>query len=433
MSASQIKFGEKHDVSYPGRSEPIEFEKSITNIKPFNNSSEGYLDTVEEKISVHSANNDKIANRDETERLKDSFVLDWIESQDQLSSFGIRGSTNSVGSSNKVCISRQSSLLELRQPSLISKPRLSSPKIMQASQPNPSLGSSQHTAGRESIALDIKDDVINPQYPITSSDYSDDFNLAGQLTDGPPEVKRRLSGDYNQLDEPIMVTLMRDLSGIYNKMKIITLPLSSYDIYKVVLRGWDLWGPLLLCTFLAFNLHHSENKDSHAGPHFADVFVLVWFGSCVISLNYRLLSISGANNQVQQSQLSSAYDNPKKSSQAPTTSLVSDQQQTQHISTARHEAPFQTLLSPPSIFQLMCVFGYCLVAPCFGLIVLKLFSLTRLFFERVIIGLIFGFAWPTFCSIRILVRYQHPEKRALAIYPIGLFYFILSCMIILNH
>lgn len=311
---------------------------------------------------------------------------------------------------------------------------------MQASQDSTGQGSGRGLIDQEFITLDMKDDAINQQYPSTSNDYSDDPNLAGQLTDGAPEIKQRLSSDYNQLDEPIIVTLMRDLSGIYNKMKIIALPLSSYDVYKVVLRGWDLWGPLLLCTFLAFNLHHSEYKDNHAGPHFADVFVLVWFGSCIVSLNYKLLSISGANNQVrhlsksgQHSQQSSPiYGNPKNivhtTATEATIATNSDQQQPQHL-----EAPFKTLLSPPSMFQLMCVFGYCLVAPCFGLLILKLFSLTRLFFERIIIGLLFGFAWPTFCSVRILVRYQHPEKRALAIYPIGLFYFVLSCMMILNH
>lgn len=261
-------------------------------------------------------------------------------------------------------------------------------------------------------------------------------DLDGQLTDGTPELHRRISQDYNHLDEPILDTLMRDVSGIYNKMKIIALPLSSYDIYKVVLRGWDLWGPLVLCTFLAFNLHHSESSDNQVGLNFADVFVLVWFGSCIISLNYRLLSLSSMHNQRVAMHMTS-----------DTGDQISGQEATQQYNettsdqgsidmnqiSPQLEKPFQTLLSPPSIFQLMCVFGYCLVSPCFGLILLKIFSFSSLFFERVIVGLLFGFAWPTFCSVRILIRYQHPEKSALAIYPIGLFYLVLSCMIILNH
>lgn len=263
-------------------------------------------------------------------------------------------------------------------------------------------------------------------------------DLDGQLSSGPAEFKRRMSDDYNQLDEPIMDTLMRDLVGIYNKTKIIALPLSSYDIYKVVLRGWDLWGPLLLCTFLAFNLHHSSDNDKHSGPHFADVFVLVWFGSCIVSLNYRLLSLSSQNNYSVSNQImrlgssNSLVEQQNDSTRAKEIPATTDVDHSRIIISSQ-ETPYQTLMSPPSIFQLMCVFGYCLVAPCFGLILLKIFSFNRLFFERALVGLIFGFAWPTFCSVRILIRYQHPNKRALAIYPIGLFYFVLSCMIILNH
>lgn len=251
------------------------------------------------------------------------------------------------------------------------------------------------------------------------------------MVDGPAEIKQRLSEDYNQLDEPIMDTLKRDLMGIYQKMKIIALPLSSYDIYKVVLRGWDLWGPLLLCTFLAFNLHHSQTQsDNHPGPQFAQVFVLVWFGSCVVSLNYRFLSVSSMNDQMVSKQI--LYTTSQQDSSSFTEQNISNSTENQK-NISQSEVPLQILISPPSILQLMCVFGYCLVAPCFGLILLKIFSFNKLIFERIIMGLLFGFAWPTFCSIRILIRYQHPNKRALAIYPIGLFYFVLSCMIILSH
>lgn len=304
----------------------------------------------------------------------------------------------------------------------------------------------RHLLDTESTTLNMDSGMLD----LSPDDYFKDSNLVGQLADSSPEVKQSLSEDYNQLDEPILDTLKRDFYGIYNKMKIIALPLSSYEIYKVVLRGWDLWGPLLLCTFLAFNLHHSEYKDNHTGPHFADVFVLVWFGSCIVSLNYRLLSISSVNNQVTSPQqigrqqfsvevtkstLKQPMNNLEESSMAggDNKTLTKEKSIDSSQMVTHNEATFQTLMSPPSIFQLMCVFGYCLVAPCLGLVVLKIFSFSSLFFERIIIGLLFGFAWPTFCSVRILIRYQHPEKRALAIYPIGLFYFVLSCIIIVNH
>lgn len=291
---------------------------------------------------------------------------------------------------------------------------------------------------QESTTLDLSGAELLSQ---TNNDYYVNQNLDGQLADGTPEVRKSLSDDYNQLDEPILDTLLRDLTGIYKKIKIIALPLSSYDIYKVVLRGWDLWGPLILCTFLAFNLHTSDLNEYRKGPQFADIFVLVWFGSCIVSLNYRLLSISSLEDQQNSmahlksssSMLQESTPGQNLSNKGDTTSDEKEDRINSAFQMSQYEAPFQSLISPPSIFQLMCVFGYCLVAPCFGLVLMKLFSFSSLFFERIIVGLLFGFAWPTFCSIRILIRYQHPDKRALAIYPIGLFYFVLSCMIILKH
>lgn len=278
-------------------------------------------------------------------------------------------------------------------------------------------------------------------------EWFDDRDLDGHMADPSLEVKRTHEDDSNRLDEPIIQTLVRDLHGIYSKMKIIALPLSSYDIYKVVLRGWDLWGPLLLCTFLAFNLHDPNSKDSHSKPHFADVFVLVWFGSCLVSLNYRLLTISSMNSSAKVSSSTMLSERGDISINTSSLSLDSGETGVKHINQAHSDAknhiarilmppldsPFKTLLSPPSIFQLMCVFGYCLVAPCLGVILLKIFSFNQLIFERVVVGLLLGFAWPTVCANRILIRYQHPEKRMLAAYPIALFYFVLSCMIILNH
>lgn len=279
------------------------------------------------------------------------------------------------------------------------------------------------------IFSDIEDPVGDFQDHVTSSN-----NLDGQLSDGMTDRQRSIPRDLCELDEPILDTLKRDLVGIYQKTKIIALPLSSYDIYKVVLRGWDLWGPLMLCTFIAFELHHTDHKTKgnyNIGPQFADVFVLVWFGSCIVSLNYRLLTASSDNlrlitrstTQEPSRDRSFIVDDQESSPETKPKNAISSDDVTPH----------QTLLAPPSIFQLMCVFGYCLVGPCFGLIILRIFSFRRLMFERVLVGLLFGFIWPTYCSIRILVRYQHPSKRALAIYPIGLFYFVLSCMIILNH
>lgn len=52
----------------------------------------------------------------------------------------------------------------------------------------------------------------------------------------------------------------------------------------------DLWGPLLLCTFMAIVLQgSSDERINDGGPQFAEVFVIVWIGSAVVTLNSKLL------------------------------------------------------------------------------------------------------------------------------------------------
>lgn len=314
-------------------------------------------------------------------------------------------------------------------------------------------------------SLDLGTGFVSPTSDLTHK-LIPEPSLEGQLTDGPPVIKQRLSNDYNQLDEPILDTLLRDLNSIFQKIKIVSFPLSSYDIHKTVMRGWDLWGPLLLCTFLAFGLHHYDDKDNYSCLNFSDIFVLLWFGSYLISLNFRLLSISGGDHRYKSlldyeleisSQGQKESHQQTKSDGDTVTTTVNEGQQAKSLSATNsgdkrmtvinmsssaksipitsqaQQTTRRSLFCPPSLFQLMCVFGYSLVVPCIGLILLKTLPFSRLLFERVVVGLLFGFLWPTLCSVRILFRYQTPSKRTLAIYPIGLFYFVLSFMMIMDH
>lgn len=293
----------------------------------------------------------------------------------------------------------------------------------------------------EDILLDINSEE--------SASYFEGQKLEGQLSGGVEQVEGGKHGgpyDYNQLDEPILDTLLRDLSGIYQKTKMVALPLDSSAVYKVVLRGWDLWGPLLLCTFLALAVHSSDEARTHAGPQFADVFVLIWFGSGLVSLNYRLLCIaSGADERHRPTTATSPVRAAAKLGQvsapmtrhnesAPTGEGSPDARRLaggDESSASALESP-PALKSAPSLLQLMCVFGYCLVAPCVGAILLKFVRADGRMLGRALVGLLLGFLWPTLCAVRVLARYQPADKRALAVYPIGLFYFVLSSMIILN-
>lgn len=58
------------------------------------------------------------------------------------------------------------------------------------------------------------------------------------------------SSSLNTLEEPVMDTIWRDLSGILRKCKAVLIPKASEDNINE-LRDWDLWGPLLFCLILA--------------------------------------------------------------------------------------------------------------------------------------------------------------------------------------
>lgn len=60
-------------------------------------------------------------------------------------------------------------------------------------------------------------------------------------------------------------------------------------IFNHLLLLGDLWGPLVLCTFMATILQGNSNSQYDGGPEFAEVFVLVWIGAMVVTLNSKLL------------------------------------------------------------------------------------------------------------------------------------------------
>lgn len=58
---------------------------------------------------------------------------------------------------------------------------------------------------------------------------------------------------------------------------------------KTLLKDWDLWGPLILCTFMATFLQGTGDELYDGGPEFAQVFVIVWIGAMIVTLNSKLL------------------------------------------------------------------------------------------------------------------------------------------------
>lgn len=63
------------------------------------------------------------------------------------------------------------------------------------------------------------------------------------------------------------------------------------DIHRIFrLFSGDLWGPLVLCIIMATILHGTGGSSGNdGGPEFAQVFVIVWIGAMIVTLNSKLL------------------------------------------------------------------------------------------------------------------------------------------------
>ena len=86
--------------------------------------------------------------------------------------------------------------------------------------------------------------------------------------------------DLGTLDEPVSVTIMRDLTMVGNKMVCVLNPRKA-NIQT--LKNWDLWGPLILCLMLASLLSWFAPKEQ-SSLVFASVFVIVWCGAAVVTV-----------------------------------------------------------------------------------------------------------------------------------------------------
>ncbi|XP_071540652.1 protein YIPF6 [Panulirus ornatus] len=192
----------------------------------------------------------------------------------------------------------------------------------------------------------------------------------------PGTVGKTQAEEYNTLDEPVRETIMRDLRAVGTKFFHVLYPKEK----KALLKEWDLWGPLILCTFIAMMVQGSEDaNEPDGGPEFAQVFVIVWLGAAVVTMNTKLLG------------------------------------------------------GTISFFQSVCVLGYCLMPSCISLILCRLILFADqnkiLFALRFIVTCI-GFTWATFAAMVFLGDSQPSTRKALAVYPIFLFYFVISWLII---
>eukprot|EP00397_Hematodinium_sp_SG-2012_P019688 GEMP01020244.1.p1 GENE.GEMP01020244.1~~GEMP01020244.1.p1 ORF type:complete len:197 (+),score=23.16 GEMP01020244.1:327-917(+) len=177
----------------------------------------------------------------------------------------------------------------------------------------------------------------------------------------------------SDLDEPVRETIMRDVRAVGQKLYYVLLPQSRHDKGSG-LRDWDLWGPLVLCLSLGIILAFQANNSENAGNEFALVFMLMWVGSGVVTLNCLLLK------------------------------------------------------GKISIFQSICVLGYCV----FPLVIAAALSAAIRIRALKFIFVLAGFLWSTGASVGFMTDIVPDDRKALGVYPVWLFYAAISWMILLT-
>jgi len=144
------------------------------------------------------------------------------------------------------------------------------------------------------------------------------------------------------------------------------------------LRDWDLWGPFLLCFTLAIVLERTAPPNSEVTV-FSAVFVIVALGSIFVTLNAKVLG------------------------------------------------------GQCSVFQSVCVLGYCLFPLVLDAIVLEIIRIVAYHNFWLQFGLSMGaFIWATFSSVGFMASLVPPSRKWLAIYPLFLFYFVLTWLIVIQ-
>ncbi|XP_006785948.1 protein YIPF6 [Neolamprologus brichardi] len=218
------------------------------------------------------------------------------------------------------------------------------------------------------------EEASRPFAGLSDVSISEDIPVEGDIS--VPVGPSRRDDEFSTLDEPVKDTIMRDLRAVGNKFIHVLYPKRS----SALLRDWDLWGPLLLCVTLALLLQGgAADHEDQGGPQFAEVFVIVWFGSIIITLNSKLLG------------------------------------------------------GTISFFQSLCVLGYCIMPLTVAMVVCRIvlvISSGRVVFAVRLAVVTASFGWSTFASTAFLADSQPPNRKALVVYPVFLFYFVIAWMIL---
>lgn len=186
-------------------------------------------------------------------------------------------------------------------------------------------------------------------------------------------------GTTTTLDEPVSETILRDVRQVVSKLKIVLIPLGTDNHQSVLqkLKEWDLWGPLIVCLLLSITLSLTA-PNSSSSVVFAAVFVIVWFGAALVTLNAQLLGGS------------------------------------------------------LSFFQSICILGYCVFPLTLSSLVCLFIGLmyNQILVKSAIVAL--GFIWSTRASVVFMGEVISPERKSLAVFPVFFFYTFISWMILVQ-
>jgi hypothetical protein len=213
-----------------------------------------------------------------------------------------------------------------------------------------------------------------------------------------------LTRPFSTLDEPIKETIMRDVRSVSAKLKVVLLPLQKSNpleyVYQTVsadddaggiaqgmgedqkkvlstLRDWDLWGPLVVCLTLSILLS-IRAPSSQTSAVFAAVFMSMWFGSAIVTINAKLLG------------------------------------------------------GTISFFQSVCVLGYCVFPFCLSALMILVLGKTPLGMVWIdLIWVAVGFVWATRASTVFIAQFIQKERRFLAVFPVFFYYILLGWLVLL--
>ncbi|KAI6238719.1 Protein YIPF [Aphelenchoides fujianensis] len=208
----------------------------------------------------------------------------------------------------------------------------------------------------------------------------DDDELKGKMSDFPraPDGRRIFSaapiewgGRVETLEEPVHVSIRRDVRLFRAKISQVLFPNPEHSC----LKNWDLVGPLFICVLLSFCLQASDEKR---GFSFPTLFMLILVGASAVTTNIKLLG------------------------------------------------------GKISIFQSICVLGYCLIPLLFASAFCHLLRLNAAASPHIALRFLtttVGFGWAVYAATTFLSS-VHPEgRRTLGVYPLVLFYAVVSWLV----